>query len=67
MLERIQKLADMVAAGKMYIQHTDTEYDREDLFLSPLTMQAKRSAETVMRILNEDLQDEVIRRTQQVV
>ena len=48
MIERIQKLAETVATGKMYIPHTDTEYDREDLFLSPLMMQAKRSAQYIL-------------------
>ena len=52
MIERIQKLADMVVAGKMYIPHTDTKYDREDIFLSPLTMQAKHS---VQYILNQKM------------
>ena len=48
MLERIQKLADLTVAGKMYIEHTDTAYGREDIFLSPLTMQAKRAAEYIL-------------------
>ena len=45
MIERIKKLADMTVKGEMFIEHTETEYDREDLFLSPVIMSAKRSAE----------------------
>lgn len=48
MIERIKELSELTVAGKMYIEHTDTQYDREDLFLSPLIMQAKRAKEYIM-------------------
>ena len=48
MIERIKKLADLTVAGKLYIEHTDTEYDREDIFLSPVIMSAKRSKEYIL-------------------
>ncbi len=48
MNERIKKLADIVVKGDMFIEHTDTEYDREDLFLSPVIMSAKRSKEYIL-------------------
>ncbi len=48
MLERIKKLAEMTAKGEMYIEHTDTEYDREDIFLSPVIMSAKRSKKYIL-------------------
>ncbi len=48
MIERIKKLADMTVKGEMYIEHTDTEYDREDIFLSPVIMSAKRSGEYIL-------------------
>ena len=41
MTSRIQKLAEKTIKGEMWIDHTNTEYDREDIFLSPLTMNAK--------------------------
>lgn len=48
MIERIKKLADMTVKGEMYFEHTDTEYDRCDLFLSPVIMSAKRSKEYIL-------------------
>ena len=48
MNERIKKLADMTVGGKMYIEATPTEYDREDIFLSPVMMSAKRSKEYIL-------------------
>lgn len=48
MIERIKKLAEMTAKGEMYVEHTDTEYDREDLFLPPVIMSAKRSKEYIL-------------------
>ncbi len=48
MIERIKKLADMTVKGEMFIEHTETEYDREDLFLSPVIMSAKRSKEYIL-------------------
>lgn len=48
MLERIKKLADMTVKGEMYIEHTPTTYDKEDIFLSPIIMSAKRSKEYIL-------------------
>lgn len=48
MIERIKKLAEMTVKGEMYVEHTDTEYDRRDLFLSPVIMSAKRSKEYIL-------------------
>ena len=48
MIERIKKLADMTIKGEMFINHTETEYDMEDLFLSPVIMSAKRSKEYIL-------------------
>lgn len=48
MNERIKKLADMTVRGEMYIEHTDTLYDREDIFLPPVIMSAKRSKEYIL-------------------
>ncbi len=48
MNERIKKLADMTVKGQMYIEHTKTEYDREDIFLSPVIMSAKRAKEYIL-------------------
>lgn len=48
MIERIKKLADMTIKGEMFIKSTETEYDREDLFLSPVIMSAKRSKEYIL-------------------
>ncbi|MBE6454787.1 MAG: hypothetical protein E7017_07935 [Alphaproteobacteria bacterium] len=48
MNERIKMLADMTVKGQMYIEHTKTEYNREDIFLSPVIMSAKRSKEYIL-------------------
>lgn len=48
MLERIAKLTELVLAGELYIEHTDTEYDRNDLFLPPVIMNAKRAGEYIL-------------------
>ena len=48
MNERIKTLADLTVAGKMWVEPVKTEYDREDLFLSPVSMSAKRINEYVL-------------------
>ena len=48
MIDRIKKLTEKTIKGEMWIEHTDTEYDREDIFLSPLTMNAKRTYEYII-------------------
>jgi len=48
MIERIKKLADMTVKGEMYIEHTPTQYDRNDILLPPVIMSAKRSAEYIL-------------------
>ena len=48
MNERIKKLAEITLAGEMYPQTVAVEYDREDLFLSPVTMSAKRVCEYIL-------------------
>lgn len=48
MIERIKILAEKVASGNLYIEHTPTEYAPEDLFLSPVIMSAKRCKEYIL-------------------
>lgn len=48
MNERIKKLTEKTLKGEMWIENTDTEYDREDIFLSPLMMNAKRTYEYIL-------------------
>ena len=48
MTERIKKLSDMTVKGEMYIEHTETKYDRKDIFLPPVIMSAKRSKEYIL-------------------
>ena len=48
MIDRIKKLAEMTVKGDFYIAATETEFDREDIFLSPVTMNAKRISEYIL-------------------
>lgn len=48
MTDRIKKLAELTVKGELYIEHTPTEYDRTDLFLSPTIMNAKRAKEYIL-------------------
>ena len=48
MNERIRKLAEKTMNGDMYVYPVKTEYDREDLFLSPIKMSAKRVCEYIL-------------------
>ena len=48
MTERIAKLTKHVIEGKMWFEVTETKYDREDLFLSPVKMSAKRVCEYIL-------------------
>lgn len=47
MNERIRKLAKKTVNGDMYVYPVKTEYDREDLFLSPVKMAGKRVCEYI--------------------
>ena len=47
MNERIRKLAEKTINGEMYVYPVQTEYDRRDLFLSPIKMSAKRVCEYI--------------------
>lgn len=48
MIDRIRHLTNLTVSGNMYIEHTPTEYDREDIFLSPVIMSAKRAKEYIL-------------------
>lgn len=48
MNDRIKTLAQMTMKGEMFIGGTPTSYDREDIFLSPVIMNAKRAAEYIL-------------------
>lgn len=51
MTERIQRLTEQTMRGERYFSSKSSkqvEYDREDIFLSPLTMAAKRCAEYIL-------------------
>ena len=48
MNERIKKLTDVTLSGEMYPRKIAVEYDREDLFLSPVAMSAKRVCEYIL-------------------
>ena len=52
MNNRIQKLLQKTLSGEMYVEPTPTEYDRTDLFLSPVLMSGKRVCEYID---NQDL------------
>ena len=52
MTERIKKLVDRTIRGEMWVEPVKTEYDRTDLFLSPVKMSGKRVCEY---ILNQEL------------
>ena len=52
MTDRIQLLAKKTIAGEMYVEPIKTEYDRTDLFLSPVKKSGKRVCEY---IANQDI------------
>lgn len=47
MNERIEKLLQKTLSGEMYVYPVKTEYDRCDLFLSPIKMSCKRVCEYI--------------------
>lgn len=47
MTERIKKLLDKTIKGEMWVEPVKTEYDRCDLFLSPVKMSGKRVCEFI--------------------
>ena len=48
MIDRIKRITDKTLKGEIYIEHTDTEYDRTDLFLPPVLMNAKHAKEYIL-------------------
>jgi len=52
MTERIQYLVEKTVRGEMWVEPVKTDYDRTDLFLSPVKMSGKRVCEY---ILNQEL------------
>ena len=48
MNERIKKLVDRTIKGEMWVEPVKTEYDRTDLFLSPVKMSGKRVCEYIL-------------------
>jgi trans-4-hydroxy-L-proline dehydratase len=48
MIERIAQLAKLTVSGKMWVEPVKTDYDRMDLFLSPVQMSAKRAYEYIL-------------------
>lgn len=48
MNKRIEKLTEMTLNGKMYVSPINTEFDREDLFLSKSKMEVKRLCEFIL-------------------
>ena len=52
MNDRIRKLMERTIAGEMWVDPVKTEYDRKDLFLSPVKMSGKRVCEY---IANQDI------------
>ena len=48
MTERIRSLTERTICGKMWVEPVKTEYDREDYFLSPVQMSAKRVCEYIL-------------------
>ena len=47
MNERIEKLVKKTISGEMYVSPVKTDYDRCDLFLSPIEMSGKRVCEYI--------------------
>lgn len=52
MNDRIKRLTERTIKGEMWVEPVKTEYDREDLFLSPVKMSGKRVCEY---IANQDI------------
>lgn len=48
MNERIKKIVDKTVCGEMWVGPVKTEYDRTDLFLSPVKMSGKRVCEYIL-------------------
>ena len=48
MNERIDKIVKKTVAGEMYVTPKKTDYDRKDLFLSPVKMSGKRVCEYIL-------------------
>ena len=57
MTDRIKALAGQAVKGELWFECTQPTYDREDIFLSPLTMKAKRAKEYILAqnpVINEN-------------
>ena len=48
MNERIAELAKLTLEGKMYVSPQNTDFDREDIFLSRIQMESKRLCEFIL-------------------
>ncbi len=48
MTERIRKLTELTVNGKFFVEPVQTEFDREDIFLPPVTASAKRAKEYIL-------------------
>ncbi len=48
MQDRIRILSEKVIKGELFIESTPTSYDRKDIFLSPVIMDAKRASEYIL-------------------
>lgn len=48
MTERIEKLTELTLKGEMYVEPVKTEFDREDIFLSKIALEAKRLCEFIL-------------------
>ena len=57
MTERIQYLVEKTVCGEMWVEPVKTDYDRTDLFLSPVKMSGKRVCKYILnqepRVLEE--------------
>ena len=60
MNERIKILTEKTVKGEMWVEHVKTEYDRTDLFLSPVKMSGKRVCEYILNGVKKALKFEVI-------
>lgn len=48
MKERIRNLTELTVSGQLYHLPDETKFDREDIFLPPLAMEAKRTKEYIL-------------------
>ena len=48
MTQRIERLLELTLAGKMFDEPVETQFDREDIFLSREKMESKRLCEYIV-------------------